>query len=406
MAVTRRAPPWAFFWLHCAALPVSVVDVALASALVSAGVPVRQVAGIIAAVSLAYSLEIIWAPIVDAAFSRPGWYVAGAGLMCACVVGLLVAPWHSSSVALLTGLAFCASTGSAISLIAAKGIMAYDVPVAQLGKASGFYTAGGTLAKSVAGAGTLWLLTHLSSRALVAALTVGAAALAMSVIRLSSPGLWMPASTLISGLRVALLDLWKLIRTPVGALVAVLCVVPFGSSTVLGAAIAKEWSVSPDQLAASIPIGAVLAIVGAVSAGRLSVRFGSWRTYIGAGWIMIGLLAALAYAPRTPSFFIALWFLHRAAAGACYAAMLGLVMTAIGRGAAATKAAAYWSLFNFADVYPALVDGSVHDHAGTTFMLMTHAAMDVAGFAVFLGAARWLGLRYRTLLAAGPAAIG
>jgi MFS family permease len=302
MAMTRRAPPWSFFWLHCAAWPVSVVDLALASTMVSASVPVQQVAGIIAAVSLAYALEIIWAPIVDAAFTRRRWYVAGAGLMCACLAGLLVAPWHASSVPLLTGLAFCASTGSAIALVAAKGIMAYDVPVAQLGRASGFYTAGGTLAKSVAGAGTLWLLTHLSSRALVAGLTVGAAALAMSVIRLSSPGLWMPASALISGLRVALLDAWKLIRTPVGALVAVLCVVPFGSSTVLGAAIAKEWSVSPDQLAASIPIGAVLAMVGAVTAGRLSARFGSWRTYIGAGWIMIGLLAALAYAPRTPSF--------------------------------------------------------------------------------------------------------
>jgi len=86
--------------------------------------------------------------------------------------------------------------------------------------------------------------------------------------------------------------------------------------------------------------------------------------------------------------------------------MLGLVMTAIVRGAAATKAAAYWSLFNLGDVYPALVDGAVHDHAGTTLMLMTHAAMDAVGFAVFLAAARLLGLRYRTLLAAAPAAIG
>lgn len=234
---------------------------------------------------------------------------------------------------------------------------------------------------------------------------MGAAALAMSAIGLASPGLRMPVSGLMSALRAALLDVWRLIRTPVGALVAVLCVVPFGSSTVLGAAIAKEWSVSPDRLAASIPIGAALAIAGAVAAGRLSARIGPWRTYIGAGWIMIVLLGVLAYMPRTPSFFIALWFLHGAVAGACYAAMLGLVMTAIGRGAAATKAAAYWSLFNFGGVYPALVDGAVHDYAGTAVMLMTHAAMDVAGFAVFLAVARLLGLRYRALLAAPLAAV-
>jgi len=282
--------------------------------------------------------------------------------------------------------------------------MAYDVPAAQLGRASGFYTAGGIVAKSAAGAGTLWLLTHVSSRPVVAGLSVGAAALAMTAIRLASPGIQLPLHNLLPALHAALSDVWNFIRTRGGALVAILCVIPFGTSTLLANAIAQEWSVRPDQLSASIPVGAVMSVGGAILAGRLSGRFGPWKTYIGVGWIMVVLLVGLAFVPRTPGPFFALWFLHRACSGACYAALLGLVMTAIGRGAAATKAAALWSMVNFSEGYPAFVDGRVHDHAGTTAMLLTHAAMDAAGFASLLLAARLLGFRYRALLAATPAA--
>lgn len=373
----------------------------MASALVKTGVPVQQVAGIIAVAALAFSLEFVWSPMVDAAFTRRRWYIGGAAVMCGCLVILLTAPWSSSSVPFLTVLTFCCCSGAAIALVATKGIMAHDVPPAQLGRASGFYTAGGIVAKSAAGAVTLWLLTHLSSRPLVAALTVGAAALAMTSIALASLGSTRPIRRLVPALRATLVEVWAFLRTRSGILIAVLCVVPFGTSTVLGTAIAKEWLVNPDQLAASIPVGAIFSVAGAIAAGRLSARIGLWKTYFALGWIMIMLLIALAFAPRVPGSFFTLWFLHRAAGGACYAALLGLVMTTIGKGAAATKAAALWSLVNFSEGYPALVDGRVHDHVGTTAMLLTHAGMDAAGFVVLLAAALVLGLRYRTLLRFG-----
>jgi hypothetical protein len=399
--MTRRAPAPAFFWLHWAAWPVGAVDLAMASALVKTGVPVQQVAEIIAAVALAFSLEILWSPMVDAVFTRRRWYIGGAVLMCGCLATLLAAPWNSASVPWLTLLTFCSCSGAAIALVATKGIMAYDVPTSQLGRASGFYTAGGFVAKSAAGAGTLWLLTHLSSRPLVAVLTVGAAALAMTSIALTSSRSAQPVRDLVPALRATLIDVWAFLRTRGGMLIAVLCVIPFGTSTVLGTAIAKEWFVDPDRLAASIPVGAAFSVAGAIAAGRLSARIGLWKTYIALGWILIGLLIALAFAPRAPGSFFALWFLHRAAGGACYAALLGLVMTSIGKGAAATKAAALWSLVNFSEGYPALVDGRVHDQVGTTAMLLTHAGMDAGGFALLLAAAMLLGLRYRTLLRFG-----
>jgi hypothetical protein len=353
--------------------------------------------------SLAFSLEIIWAPMVDSAFTRRGWCVAGSVVMCACLASLLMAPWQSSSVPLLIALTFCACSGAGLALVATKGIMAYDVPIGQLGRASGFYTAGGIVTKSVAGAGTLWLLAHVSSRPVVSGLSVGAPALAMSAILLASPGVSLPASNLLPALRGALADVWNLVRSREGAMVAVLCVIPFGTSTLLANAIAREWSVTPDQLSGAIPVAAVLSVAGAITAGRLSVRFGPCKTYIAWGWVMIVLLVALAFAPRSPNSFFTLLFLHRAGSGACYAALLGLVMTSIGKGAAATKAAALWSMVNFSQGHPAFIDGRVHDHTGTTAMLLTHAGMDTAGFAILLLAARLLGLRYRSLLSATPA---
>jgi MFS family permease len=369
----------------------------MANALATAGLTVLQISEIVGAASLAFSLEIVWAPAVDSVFTRRRWYVAGAIIMCLCLASVLLAPWESSSVPLLIILTFCACSGAGMSLAAAKGIMAYDVAAPLLGRASGFYTAGGIVAKSVAGAGTLWLLTHVPNRPLITSISIGAAAIAMTAILLASRSVSSPVNHLLPALRSALMDLLMFVRTPAGILVVILCVVPFGTSTLLANAIAKEWAVRPDQLAASIPIAAALGIAGAILAGRLSVRYGPWSTYMVAGWIMIALLVVMAFAPRSPSSFFALLFLHRAGSGACYAALLGLVMSTIGRGAAATKAAALWSMVNFSEGYPALVDGRVHDVAGTTAMLLTHATMDAAGFVILLLVARSLRVRFRAL---------
>jgi len=180
-------------------------------------------------------------------------------------------------------------------------------------------------------------------------------------------------------------------------------VIPFGTGTSLLNAIATEWSVSPDQLAAWSPLTATLSIGGAVLAARLSARLGSWKTYILLGWIIVVVLAALAIAPRTPLSFLALRSVGAAAGGGCYAAALGLVMNAIGKGAASTKAAALWSLFNFSAAYPVFVDGNVHDHMGTVAMLLTHAGMDAAGFGILLLLASWLGVSLRSSPASSAA---
>jgi hypothetical protein len=401
----RTCPPFAFFFLHaCTAWPIGVVGLALGSSLVKAGVPVHQAAGIIAATSLAFTLEFVWAPMVDASFTRRLWYVGGSTVMCAGLATLLVVPWNAASVPLMTLLAFSSSSGAAIAAVAVKGIMAHDVRAAQLGSASGYYTAGGTFAKAVGGAGTLWLLTHLSGRTVAATLSTGAAALAGTAILLALPGRAAPLSQLPTALLSALVDLWTFIRAPKGVLIAVLCVIPFGAGTEAGliGAIAREWAVNPDLLATFGAFAAVTSIAGAIFAGWLGRRINPWTAYVLLGWAMIGTTLAFAWSPRTATCFLVMELFYRALATACYATLLGIVMTAIGKGAASTKAAGLWSLTNLGFAYPTYIDGAVHDRVGTVAMLLTDAGLATTGFVVLIVATRFLKLRFNALAVPAP----
>jgi MFS transporter len=401
----RTCPPFAFFFLHaCTAWPIGVVGLALGSSLVSAGVSVHQAAGLIAVTSLAFTLEFVWAPMVDACLTRRFWYISGATVMCACLLTLFLVPWNAASVPLMTVLAFSSSSGAAIAAVAVKGIMAYDVGATRLGSASGYYTAGGTFAKAVGGAGTLWLLTHISERTVAATVSTGAAVLAGTAILLALPRRPTPLRNLPSALLAALVDLWTFIRTPKGALVAVLCVIPFGAGTESGliGTIAREWSVTSDQLALFSTVSAVISIAGAIGAGWLVQRISPWTAYVLFGWAMIAVMLGFAWLPRTVGNFFVVELVYRALATACYATLLGIVMTSIGKGAASTKAAGLWSLTNLGFAYPTLIEGSVHDRAGTVAMLLTDAGLGAIGFVVLILTTRLLKLRFKTLIAPAP----
>jgi PAT family beta-lactamase induction signal transducer AmpG len=346
----KQAPPFAFFFLHTATVwPIGVVTLALANSLVRAGVSVRQVAAMVAATTLAFTFEFVWAPLVDSSLTRKAWYAIGATMMCACLIAMFVIPWKETAVQALTLLAFASCTGAAVAAVAVKGIMAYDVQPERMGAA----------------------------------------------IALAAPGSLPPLREFGANMAGSLLELWHFIRTRHGLLIALLCVLPFGTGTEAGliGAISREWSVSPDQLALFSTLGAGTNIAGAILAGRLATKIGPWITYIGSGVAMIVVMIVFAFAPRTPLVFLGIELLYRALSIGCYAALLGIVMTAIGKGAASTKAAVMWSLTNFSFFYPTLIEGTVHDRSGTAAMLLTDAGLGATGFAILMIALRMLGTR-------------
>jgi predicted MFS family arabinose efflux permease len=219
---------------------------------------------------------------------------------------------------------------------------------------------------------------------------------------LASPTQSQPLRRLPATLRTTLSDVWTFLRTRRGVVIAVLCLMPFGAGIASGltGTIAAEWHVTPDELSAWIAASAVGTIAGAALAGWLSVRIGAWKTYLALGWATIVAIIALALAPRNPAPFLALEWLYRGLTGGCYASILALVMTAIGRGAVSTKAAVMWSLFNFAAVLPTMLEGRVHDTLGTTAMLLTDAGLGIAGLGILLALMRLIGFRFDALQSA------
>ena len=385
--VTRQARPWMFFFLHTATVwPIGVVSLALGTTLVRAGVAVHQVAAIISAMSLAFTFEFAWGPVVDSSLTRKRWSVLGAFVAFACLLAMFIVPWRTSSVSVLTTLAFASCSGAAIALVAVKGIMAYDVPANRLGVASGFYSAGGTFGKAAAGAISLLLLAHLSSRVSAGLISIVPATLAAGLILLVGRAPVSRVSDFRSSIRASLLDLWHFVRTRKGMIIAIMCVIPFGSGPESGfiGAIAREWSVTPNQLALISSCGVATNIAGAVIAGWLCIRMNPWTTYISFGLAMVAMMLIFAAVPRNPVSFVSVELLYRAFSNGCYVALLGIVMTSIGKGAASSKAALMWSLTNFSVFYPTLIEGFVHDRAGTTAMLLTDASLGLTGLAILM----------------------
>jgi len=137
-------------------------------------------------------------------------------------------------------------------------------------------------------------------------------------------------------------------------------------------AVAPDWRASPDMVALVTGVlNGVIAAVGCVAGGWIADRIGIWWAYFGSG-IAIALVAVvMAMMPRTPNTFSLGVLAYAFTNGVAYAAFSAIVLVAIGRGAASTKYATLCSFGNLPVVYMTALDGWVHDHFGTGWMLHT-----------------------------------
>jgi MFS family permease len=190
-----------------------------------------------------------------------------------------------------------------------------------------------------------------------------------------------------------------LVRSPTGALVVGLVLLPFGVSGVshLWSGIAVEWHASANTVAlVTGAIGALAGAIGCVVAGWWADRMDRRIVYLAAGALLAGIGLALAVAPRTPSVFTVGALAHGLVVGMCDAAFSALILGAVGHRAAATKYMVISSLGNIPALYMTAFSGWVHDRAGTTRMLEVEAL--VAALCLGLGAfaLRWLARRSTT----------
>ncbi len=100
--------------------------------------------------------------------------------------------------------------------------------------------------------------------------------------------------------------------------------------------------------------------------------------------VLVGLqIVIVAHLPRTPEVWIGASLFYQALVAAGYSAYSAVVLEVIGRGAAATKFNLMASVANVPVTVMPLVDGMLHDKAGTNAMFYGEAALSVIAAILF-----------------------
>ena len=386
-----RVTPHPFVWMVLyfpLGLAIGFPSVALGYLGSRAGLDVSAVAGIVGMTFLAGGWKFLWAPLGDYTLSRKTWYGLAIGAislgllaMTAMPISRATAPW----LALVTLVTTIAATFSAF---ATEGLMAHNVPVAERGRAAGWFQAGNQFGQTAGGGIGLWLVGHAPIP------WMGGAALAVILAACALPLAWLaepprPAADASMAGRVR--DAWRELATVLsareGRIALILAILPIGTGAAmfLFGAIALEYHASPDVASAVLGLGGGIAIVaGCFVGGRLADRISKPTSYaVSCG---LGLLACvvMAASPRTSSAYAATTLFYTFTLGMVTASFTGLVLSIVGHGAAATKINLFFAINTLFSLGMLRLVGWAHDAWSTNAMLLTEAGVGVLALILFV----------------------
>lgn len=355
-----------------------------------AGLPVATAASMVAAGIAPKFWKVLWSPLVDIGLTLKSWYRIGATLAGVMLIVSSLMPLTRSSVPLIAAALFMAEFGCSLLVPALGGFMAHAMPDDMKGRAAGWYQFGAKLGRAVGGGGGLWLAVH-GAKAQIAGLVLGFSCVMCSagLYFLSEPQRPISGRAIQRVARIGR-ELWHLVRSRDGLLVVLLSIAPIGVSGAdnFFSAIANEWNV---------PVGTVVLVTGFAS-GLVAMGgslLGGWSAdrvdrrivYLATGLLVASSSAALAAAPHSPGVFVPGTLALRFFIGMSDAALSALVLSVIGRSAAATKFSVLGGLGNAPEVYMTVVSGRIHDMWNTSIMLLVESGISI----VCLGAAAlWL----------------
>ena len=139
------------------------VSVSIAYHLKQAGVPVAQVAGIVALELLPHTWKFLWAPVTDTTLTQKKWYLIG-GIATAIGVAIMGAlPETPAGLALLSAVVFAASTAVSFLGMATESLMAHCTHEDEKGRVAGWFQAGNLGGAGFGGGLGLWLTQRLSA---------------------------------------------------------------------------------------------------------------------------------------------------------------------------------------------------------------------------------------------------
>jgi len=374
------------------------LTVALAFDLSKKGISTSDIAVVVGLSYIALIFKWLWAPLVDTLLTRKIWYV---GSTVVCAIGLWLAGRaamgeHPSLTMISIALTISNFTSTLLAM-AVESLMAATVPDGLRGQAGGWSQAGNLGGQGLGGGLSLWLiqtygLSDAASGAALGALCV-LCCLALLWVDDSRPLLKVDGHVEAAGhlglwgnLKAIGVDLWDLLRSRVGVLALLICLLPIGSGAAqnLWSPIAEEWHASANVVAfVTGAMSGLISALGCLAGGWLCDRMDRKMAYCAFGFLLVLAAAGMALCPRTSNQYIFWTSAYAFVVGLCYAAYCAVVLEAIGNTAAATKFSFLSAVSNAPIMLMTFVDGYAQSHLGTKGMLWADAACGVAGIAVF-----------------------
>jgi len=347
------------------------------------GVPVGQIAPVVAISTLPAIWYFLWSPLADAGLRRRTCVLLSA--LAAALAGAAAVLSVHGSLAFLTLLLFLANAFSGL-LGSANGALLTAMPDALRGRSAGWYQAGNLGGGAIGGGLVIWLADH--ARLPVVALGIAAAILlpALAALLIEEPPPPRRAiGPLMRGLFRDLREVYTARRTWLGLI--------FFLSPVGSAAIGNLISgVGPDYHASGNVVlwvsgigGGLLAAGGSFIGGYAADRMNRMVAYALAGALAAIFGAWLAFGPATAFTYAAAYSAYSVAAGFAYSVYTALLLEVVGRGRNAA-AAAYSTLNAAGNVpisYMTWLDGVGYSRWGARGLMATDAVANGA-FAVIL----------------------
>jgi PAT family beta-lactamase induction signal transducer AmpG len=347
--------------------------------------------GLLGGLSIAWSLKVLWSPVVERFGSRQSWIAGALVTMAASLVAVAVLPANPIGLALWCALAlYCAASATQDIAIDAYTIGLVDRE--NLGPANGVRTAMYRIGMIASGTGLLLLPDRFGWDT---AFVVGAlASLAMAASLAATPAIPLPPPE--ERRPFAALRAWWTRRDGVVAVIGFVLLFRI-SDKAMGPMVPPFWKMrgfdASDYGVFSGLVGALLFVVGGVAAGLWTKRAG-----IGRGlWVTGGLALAgnLAYAgvalwPETGRLAVyAAGGLESATSGAVGAVFVAYLMSICEREHAAVEYALLTSLYAAAGSLIAGASGWITEATGYAGYFALTAAFSLPAFALLSRAMRW-----------------
>jgi MFS family permease len=363
------------------------VTVALAYLYSQAGIPVSQVAALVAVGLIPHTWKFAWAPFVDTTLTRKSWYLISSVLSAAGILATALFPIKASSLPALTVVILVSNFAVTFLGMATESLMAYDTPAELKGRAGGWLQAGNLGGAGLGGGAGLWLAQRLPEQWMAGALLAVACMLCCcALLFLPEPVSTVRDITIGKTLANVVTDLWHVAKARMGMLALFLCFLPVGSGAAsnLWSAVANDWRASANTVAIVTGVlGGVLSAVGCLIGGWICDRMDRKLAYILYGVLQAASAIGMALAPRTESMFIFWTCLYAVITGLTYAGFSAFVLEAMGTGAAATKYNVFASLSNAPIYYMTVLDGWAYTRWGAHGMLNAEAALGLLGMVLF-----------------------